>query len=247
MSIHSIRDWHLFPFQAETSAKKEDRPKSPSFISKLLGGLKPKAEKKVKEKAPKKDKKEVCWFLHFRLLRWTDRVLSLQAPAPATEESAPPAEEPAADVKPEEAPAPEPVVDAAPVPAEPVKEAETPAPAEAEAPVPEATPEEPKKEEEKKEEKKEEKEEKGGRSPLKISRRLSARVGEFFKPRSKEVNHPVKVDEAPPKIEEPAPVAPLENPAADSTPATAEEPKKEETNEPPKIVEATPTPVVAAA
>jgi len=43
-------------------------------------------------------------------------------------------------------------------------------------------------------------------------------------------------------------VAPLENPAADSTPATVEATKKEEeTNEPPKIVEATPAPVIAAA
>lgn len=79
---------------------------------------------------------------------------------------------------------------------------------------------------------------------------MSARVGEFFKPRSKDVNTPAKVDEAPPKIDEPSPVAPLENPAADSTPAVAEEPKKEEvkeTNEPPKIVSSGPAPVTAAA
>jgi len=80
---------------------------------------------------------------------------------------------------------------------------------------------------------------------------LSARVGEFFKSKPKEVSPPAKVDEAPPKIEEPTPVAPLENPADDdSTPATAEPPKKEETtetNEPPKIVDAVPAPVVAAA
>jgi len=79
---------------------------------------------------------------------------------------------------------------------------------------------------------------------------LSARVGEFFKPKSREVSHPAKVDEAPPKIEEPTPVAPLENPAADAVPAAVGQSKKEEvkeTNEPPKIVEATPAPVVAAA
>lgn len=82
-----------------------------------------------------------------------------------------------------------------------------------------------------------------------MGRRLSARVNDFFKSRTREVSHPAKVDEAPPKLEEPAPVAPLENPATDSAPAV-EEPKKEEikeTNEPPKIVEAAPTPVTAAA
>lgn len=78
---------------------------------------------------------------------------------------------------------------------------------------------------------------------------MSARVGDFFKPKSRDVNTPAKVDEAPPKIEEPTPVAPLENPAADSTPGGVEGSKKEpsETNEPPKIVDAAPAPVVAAA
>ena len=175
--------------------------------------------------------------------------MPLQAPAPASEEPVAPAEEPAsADAKSEEPPAPEPVVEETPVPAEPVKETEVPAPAEsAEAPVPETTTEEPKKEDDKKDEK----EEKITRSPLKIGRRLSARVSDLFKPsKSKEVNHPVKVDEAPPKIEEPAPVAPLENPAADSAPGKVEEPKKEETkeaNEPPKIIDAAPAPVIATA
>lgn len=78
---------------------------------------------------------------------------------------------------------------------------------------------------------------------------MSARVNDFFKPKSKDVETPAKVDEAPPKIEGPPPVAPLENPAADSTPAAAQ-PKKEEvkeTNEPPKIVDAGPAPVTAAA
>lgn len=146
----------------------------------------------------------------------------------------------------EETPAPEPVIDAVPTPAEPVKETETAAPVEPEGPAPEPTVEEPKKEEEKKEEK----EERAARSPVKIGRRLSARVGEFFKSKPKDVSPPAKVDEAPPKIEEPTPVAPLENPAANSTPAAAEESKKDEPseeNEPPKIVESTPAPVVAAA
>jgi hypothetical protein len=56
---------------------------------------------------------------------------------------------------------------------------------------------------------------------------LSARVGEFFrttKPKDKEAA-PTKVDENPPTIDEPAPVAPLENPAIEgeiSTEAPAE-------------------------
>jgi len=182
------------------------------------------------------------FVLVFHFFWSTDCALLLQAPAPAVEEPAAPTEEPApADAKPEETPAPEPAVEAAPAPAEPIKEAETPAPVESEAPVPETTSEEAKKEE---------KEEKLARSPVKIGRRLSARVGEFFKTRSKDVSPPAKVDEAPPKIEEPTPVAPLENPAADSTPAAVEENKKEETNEtnePPKIVEATPAPATVAA
>lgn len=50
----------------------------------------------------------------------------------------------------------------------------------------------------------------------KVGRRLSARVGGFFKAKPvKEDGSPAttpKVDEAPPKIEEPTPVAPLEEP-----------------------------------
>ena len=80
---------------------------------------------------------------------------------------------------------------------------------------------------------------------LKIGRRLSARVGDLFsrgKPKP-EVATPAKVDEHPPKIDEPTPVAPLENPA--SEPAVPES-KPEETAKP---IEAAPavTPVVAAA
>ncbi|KAF8231287.1 hypothetical protein L208DRAFT_1277948, partial [Tricholoma matsutake] len=83
--------------------------------------------------------------------------------------------------------------------------------------------------------------------PSKVARRLSARVGDFFKQKPKhEISTPAKVDEHPPKIDEPAPVAPLENPATDSgapAPAAAvavEEPKPVE-----PVLAA--TPVVAAA
>jgi hypothetical protein len=80
---------------------------------------------------------------------------------------------------------------------------------------------------------------------VKVGRRLSSRVGELFKPKKYETTTPAKVDENPPKIDEPAPVAPLENPASTATgdaseaaAAPADEPK----------VEAPPAaPVVAAA
>jgi len=113
---------------------------------------------------------------------------------------------------------------------EPVKETETPA---AEASVPaeasvaaEATGE-------KKEERK-----------YKFSRRLSARVGDLFKKKS-EAPTTARVDELPPKIDEPTPVAPLENPATDAS-VPAETPAE---TEPAKSVEAVPTatPIVAAA
>ena len=89
---------------------------------------------------------------------------------------------------------------------------------------------------------KEEKKEEKPKSP-KVGRRLSARVGDFFKPKHKEPAVPAKVveaEDAPPKIEEPTPVAPLENPAAEAeaeaapaaaateeAPAHTEEPKPE--------------------
>ena len=86
----------------------------------------------------------------------------------------------------------------------------------------------------------------------KIGRRLSARVGDFFKPKPKEeVVTPPKVDENPPKIDEPAPVAPLENPAAEeaaAAPAATEEAKPEESKpEEPKVEAPPAAPVVAAA
>jgi hypothetical protein len=61
----------------------------------------------------------------------------------------------------------------------------------------------------------------------KVGRRLSARVSDLFKPKKVESSTQAKVDELPPKIEEHAPVAPLENPAAGEAPAPAEEPKSE--------------------
>ena len=61
----------------------------------------------------------------------------------------------------------------------------------------------------------------------KVSRRLSSRVTELFKSKKAESSTSAKVDEHPPKIEEHAPVAPLEHPAAAETPAPAEEPKPE--------------------
>jgi hypothetical protein len=52
----------LVRLQVEAEAKKEDRPKSPGILSKLLAGFKDgkhKAEKKVKApKSPKKEKKK---------------------------------------------------------------------------------------------------------------------------------------------------------------------------------------------
>lgn len=80
---------------------------------------------------------------------------------------------------------------------------------------------------------KEEKKEEKPKSP-KVGRRLSARVGDFFKPKHKEPAVPAKVveaEDAPPKIEEPTPVAPLENPAAEegeAAPAATEAPAAEE-------------------
>lgn len=84
---------------------------------------------------------------------------------------------------------------------------------------------------------------------LKVTRRLSARVGGFFKSKPKEEHAvPPKVDENPPKIDEPTPVAPLENPATEATPETPAAPvEAEKAVEEPKPVDTTPVaPVVAA-
>jgi hypothetical protein len=61
----------------------------------------------------------------------------------------------------------------------------------------------------------------------KVGRRVSARVSDLFKPKKVETSTQAKVDDQPPKIEEHAPVEPLENPAAGEAPALAEEPKSE--------------------
>jgi hypothetical protein len=92
-----------------------------------------------------------------------------------------------------------------------------------------------------KEEKKEEK-----LKAARVGRRLSSRVGDFFKAKPKtEVSTPAKVDEHPPKIDEPEPVAPLEHPAPESKSAPA-------APAPPEIVQPIETapaasPIVAAA
>jgi hypothetical protein len=54
------------------------------------------------------------------------------------------------------------------------------------------------------------------RAKSKFSRRISLRVGDFFKKSKSEVPTTAKVDEHPPKIDEPTPVAPLENPASEA-------------------------------
>jgi len=61
---------------------------------------------------------------------------------------------------------------------------------------------------------------------MKVGRRLSSRVGDFFKSKPKtEVTTPAKVDEHPPMITAPEAIAPLENPATEA--AKVEEPKVE--------------------
>lgn len=84
-------------------------------------------------------------------------------------------------------------------------------------------------------------------SAVKVGRRLSSRVGEFFKPRKPESTAPAKVDENPPKIDEPTPVAPLENPATTTAEAVSA-PTPVVAAEEPKPAEVPPAaPVVAAA
>jgi len=206
---------------AEVSPK-DDRPRSPNFFARLLkigkSATKARGGDKKKEKAPASPEEPVV-------------------PAEAKEPSP-------TDPKPEEKPVVE-TTEEAPAPADPVKDSEpAPAPAEIEA----TTDKEPKNGDGKKEETK------TVGLPTKIGRRLSARVSGIFASsttkRKDGTGVPPKVDEAPPKIEEHSPVAPLENPAADSTPANVQEPQKDEikeTNEPPKIIDATPAPVVATA
>jgi hypothetical protein len=81
---------------------------------------------------------------------------------------------------------------------------------------------------------------------------LSARINEFLKPKAKESREPSnpKISEQPPKIDEPAPVAPLEYPPAEAAQAKTEAPAPAvEATESSNPVEAAPpaAPVVAAA
>jgi hypothetical protein len=82
-------------------------------------------------------------------------------------------------------------------------------------------------------------------SAAKVGRRLSSRVGEFFKPKKVEASAPAKVDQYPPTIEEPVRVAPLENPAT----TTSVEPSSEAvaTTGETKAAEAPPAVAVVAA
>lgn len=64
-------------------------------------------------------------------------------------------------------------------------------------------------------------EKKAEEKKVKLGRRISSRIGEIFKAKPRaETATPAKVDENPPKIDEPEAVAPLENPA--ETEAAAE-------------------------
>jgi len=81
-------------------------------------------------------------------------------------------------------------------------------------------------------------------SAVKVGRRLSSRVGEFFKPKKAETATPAKVDENPPTIDSPPPVEPLEHPATASSAdnsGSAPAPEEPKTEAPPVV------PVVAAA
>lgn len=80
----------------------------------------------------------------------------------------------------------------------------------------------------------------------KVGRRLSSRVGDLFKPKKLESPTTAKVDENPPKIDEPTPVAPLENPATTATVVPEAAPASVDIEEPKAEVPPA-TPVVAAA
>jgi hypothetical protein len=67
---------------------------------------------------------------------------------------------------------------------------------------------------------------------VKVGRRLSSRLGLMFRPKNYDAAPPAKVDENPPTIASPPPVAPLEDPATatsadNSDSAPAPEPKTE--------------------
>lgn len=90
-------------------------------------------------------------------------------------------------------------------------------------------------------EKREEKKEDGVSKPKK---RLSSFIPNFRSKSKSEAPTSAKVDENPPKIEEPTPVAPLTHPASDSTPAAESKPQEATTETTPTT---TVNPVVAAA
>ncbi|KAF8136710.1 hypothetical protein EV363DRAFT_749909 [Boletus edulis] len=206
--------------------KKEERPRSPGILSKLLAPFKEtrkQVEKRVKApKSPKKEKQKD----EIEPAAPAEAVpAEAKAEEPAKVEEAPAAEEvPAAEAVKETETAP--VVEETPVPVEPAAESAPAETAVAEAP---------------KEDKVDEKKEKDVKA-MKVSRRISARVTEFFKPKKAEVNAPAKVDENPPVIDQPTPLPPLEHPATDATAApTTEQPV--ESSEPAPAA----APVIAAA
>ncbi|KAF8344138.1 uncharacterized protein EI90DRAFT_50512 [Cantharellus anzutake] len=83
--------------------------------------------------------------------------------------------------------------------------------------------------------------------PVKVSRRISARVGELFKPKpKKEVAPAPKADEPAPKIEEPERVAPLETPAPAMASAVEEPAAETKTEETPAAPPAAPAVAAAA-
>jgi len=150
---------------------KEERPKSPGFIAKILAPLK----KAKVPRSPKKDKKK------------EESETTVPADAGVKEEAPVTASEPETEGS---------------KTADVVKDTVV-----AEAAVAETVAEE-------KELKKEDKP-----KPAKINRRISTRIGDLFtgdlfktKPKP-DVASTAKVDEHPPKIDEPSPVPPLENPA----------------------------------
>jgi len=108
---------------ADAEPKKEERPKSPNLISKILANFKsdkdkPKPEKKKTPKSPKKDKKKeepVCSFI-------SPSISSLNLPFLQAAPAAEPTKEPEAATEAPAEPAAEPTK-TEDSPAEPAKEA----------------------------------------------------------------------------------------------------------------------------
>lgn len=202
------------PAATEEPPKEEAKPEAKeaaskgNFLSKLFGSMKVGGEKVKGLKSPKKDTKKK-----------EDNTPAAEV-APVTEAPEAPAVEVTEPAKDDVTPVTEVT--------EPPKETE-PAAASVPAPVP--------MEDKAKEEKAAVP--KAELKALKVGRRLSARVGDLFKSKPKsEVQAPAKVDENPPMIDEPPPVAPLENPASEAVP----EAKVEESVKPAEVT----TPVIAA-